>query len=243
MPHSNENEMPAKDLPRNSKGWDGKLRINKEEDTLAEDQAEETDAQSSAESDAEAPEATSAPLPTPHITTTDTSVTAKQKAQITSVSEVPGYNIPADEDLLSDIALDETDIDLNHARISSLAPLQLGRFTQLTRLCLRQNELSKVDFPEDWESAKTMKELDLYDNALGHIKGLDQFENLETLDLSFNQIKHIKRLDHMKKLTDVYFVQNKISRIEGLEQLTSLTNLELGANRIRVCCACSLSWT
>jgi protein phosphatase 1 regulatory subunit 7 len=233
----------SRDLPRDSKGWDGKLRIDKEEDPQADDQAEETDAQSSDESDAEAPTTATTPLPTPHITTTNTSATAKQKAQITSVTEVPGYAIPADEDLLSDIAPDETDIDLNHARISSLAPLQLSRFTQLTRLCLRQNELSKIDFPEDWESAKTMVELDLYDNAIGHIKGLEQFENLEILDLSFNQIKHIKRLDHMKKLKDIYFVQNKISRIEGLEALTSLTNLELGANRIRVCWKLEMCWT
>jgi Leucine-rich repeat (LRR) protein len=80
-----------------------------------------------------------------------------------------------------------------------------------------------------------LTELDLYDNLISHVKGLDEFHNLTSLDLSFNKIKHIKNVDHLKKLTDLYFVQNKISRIEGLEGLDMLRNLELGANRIRVC--------
>jgi Leucine-rich repeat (LRR) protein len=79
-----------------------------------------------------------------------------------------------------------------------------------------------------------LTELDLYDNLIGHIKGLDDFENLISLDLSFNKIKHIKNISHMKKLRDLYFVQNKISTIEELDELTQLRNLELGANRIRV---------
>lgn len=80
-----------------------------------------------------------------------------------------------------------------------------------------------------------MKELDLYDNLISHIKGLDEFRDLNTLDLSFNKIKHIKNISHLVHLTDIFFVQNKISTIEGLEGLLKLRNLELGANRIRVC--------
>lgn len=103
----------------------------------------------------------------------------------------------------------------------------------LQRLCLRQNQITRINFPT--ELAETLTELDLYDNLISHVKGLDEFHNLTSLDLSFNKIKHIKNVDHLKKLTDLYFVQNKISRIEGLEGLDKLRNLELGANRIRVC--------
>ena len=102
----------------------------------------------------------------------------------------------------------------------------------LQRLCLRQNQITRIDFPSN--IAETLTELDLYDNLISHLKGLDEFQNLTSLDLSFNKIKHIKNVDHLKKLTDIYFVQNKISRIEGLEGLDKLVNLELGANRIRV---------
>lgn len=218
MPHSNDDDGDSRGPPRNSKGWDGKLRVNKNMEPIDEPEAPtppDTDEEDVEE--VERNNGSSAPT-----------------AQITNVVEVPGYTVAADEDLLSDVDESETDIDLNHLRIKSLPPLQLDRFTQVERLCLRQNELTHLDFPEDWESAKTLEELDLYDNSLGHIKGLDQFTELTSLDLSFNAIKHIKRIEHMTKLKEVFFVQNKISRIEGLEMLTGLTSLELGANRIRV---------
>lgn len=100
------------------------------------------------------------------------------------------------------------------------------------RLCLRQNQITRIEFPAS--VAASLTELDLYDNLISHIKGLDEFRNLTSLDLSFNKIKHIKNVAHLVKLTDLYFVQNKISKIEGLEGLSALRNLELGANRIRV---------
>ncbi|KAJ5121878.1 hypothetical protein N7448_003010 [Penicillium atrosanguineum] len=142
----------------------------------------------------------------------------------------PVEEIDADEDLLEDEDPEAEEIDLVHMRIKSLPALRLERFSKLQRLCFRQNEISRIEFPSN--VAATLKELDLYDNLISHIKNLDEFD-LTTLDLSFNKIKHIKNVSHLKKLTDLFFVQNKISRIEGLEGLTELRNLELGANRIR----------
>ena len=89
-----------------------------------------------------------------------------------------------------------------------------------------------MEFPSQLE--KTLKDLDLYDNLIAHIKGLDNLTLLANLDLSYNKIKHIRNLEKLIRLKDLYFVQNKISKIEGLEELTSLRNLELGGNRIRV---------
>lgn len=148
------------------------------------------------------------------------------------------------------------DIDLVHCRIRSISSLRLERFQKLQviprprilfgktvlcwqflcclvqRLCLRQNQITRIAFPPN--VAATLTDLDLYDNLISHIKGLEDFHDLTSLDLSFNKIKHIKNISHLMKLTDLYFVQNKISKIEGLEGLTALRNLELGGNRIRV---------
>ncbi|OMP83496.1 Protein phosphatase 1 regulatory subunit SDS22 [Diplodia seriata] len=144
----------------------------------------------------------------------------------------PPDTIEADEDLLEDYEEDVDQIDLIHCRISSIAALRLERFTKLERLSLRQNQISAMDeLPA--ELGATVTELDLYDNLIAHIKGLEPFVEVENLDLSFNKIKHVKRVNHMKKLKDLYFVQNKISTIENLEGLDQLKNLELGANRIR----------
>lgn len=104
----------------------------------------------------------------------------------------------------------------------------------LQYLCIRQNQLTSIHFPDNWASAATLKDVDLYDNNIAHIKNLEELTELTSLDLSFNVIKHIKRVGHLKKLRDIFFVQNKISKIEGLEELTELRNLELGGNRIRV---------
>ncbi|KAJ5278786.1 Leucine rich repeats (2 copies) [Penicillium angulare] len=143
----------------------------------------------------------------------------------------PVEEIDADEDLLEGEDLNVEDIDLVHCRVSSIAALHLERFNKLQRLCLRQNQISRIDFPSN--VAATLTELDLYDNLISHVKGLDEFHGLTSLDLSFNKIKHIKNVSHLVKLTELFFVQNKISTIEGLEGLNDLKNLELGANRIR----------
>ncbi|KAK4692749.1 protein phosphatase 1 regulatory subunit 7, partial [Lecanoromycetidae sp. Uapishka_2] len=126
-------------------------------------------------------------------------------------------------DLLDDYEPDTEDIDLVHSRVSSIPALLLERFTKL--------EISHIEFPATL--GLTLQELDLYDNLLAHIKGLDDLARLTSLDLSFNKIKHIKNVNHIKELRDLYFVQNKIQRIENLDGLTRLRNLELAANRIR----------
>jgi protein phosphatase 1 regulatory subunit 7 len=143
----------------------------------------------------------------------------------------PVDQIEADEDLLDDIPLDIEDIDLVHSRVSSIAALKLERFTNVQRLCLRQNAISSISLSSNL--GETLQELDLYDNLISHIKGLDDLRSLTSLDLSFNKIKHIKNIDHLQKLKELYFVQNRISKIENLQGLEDLTTIELGANRIR----------
>ena len=98
-------------------------------------------------------------------------------------------------------------------------------------MCLRQNQISRIELPSSL--GEHLIELDLYDNLIGHLKGLNSFILLKSLDLSFNKLKHLRNVAHLKELKDVYFVQNQISRIEGLDGLDKITNLELGANRIR----------
>lgn len=136
-------------------------------------------------------------------------------------------------DLLDAEDPDVEEIDVQHSRVSSIPALRLERFKKIVRLCLRQNSIHSIELPE--EIASTLQELELYDNLISHVKGLESFTELRSLDFSYNKIKHIKRVDHLKKLEYIYFVQNKISRIEGLEGMTNLKYLELGANRIRVC--------
>ena len=141
--------------------------------------------------------------------------------------------LPADEALLDDYPVNTTDIDLSRCRVNSIVSLGLSRFTIVKRLCLRQNAIASIKFPDGF--GQKLQDLDLYDNLIKHVDGLEQFaESLESLDLSFNKIKHIRGVEKLKELRDLYFVQNRIQRIEGLEGLGKLRMLELAANRIRV---------
>jgi len=126
--------------------------------------------------------------------------------------------MPHLSDLLDDYPSDTEEIDCVHARISSIPSLRLSRFKAVARLCLRQNSITEIE--ELSSLAATLQDLDLYDNLISHIRGLDDLVQLNNLDLSFNKIKHIKKINHLVDLRDLYFVQNKISTIENLEGLT-----------------------
>jgi protein phosphatase 1 regulatory subunit 7 len=190
--------------PRDSKGWDGKLRLEKSVQVDGHDKDAPSDPEASDDDTDKEGEKDSGP---------------------------PPEQLAADEDLLDDWPEDEDQIDLVHMRVSSIPALRLERFRKLKRLCLRQNQITDIELPDSL--AETLVELDLYDNLISHMRGFDAFTELVSLDLSFNKIKHIKRVAHLTKLKDLYFVQNKIGAIEGLEGLSGLRQLELGANRIR----------
>ncbi|RFU33273.1 hypothetical protein B7463_g3082, partial [Scytalidium lignicola] len=204
---------PKSGPPRSTTGWDGKLRLEKKLELAN-------------------PEALSDP------------------EYSDEENVIPGEVIDADEgifaafldgglfsndawrtDLLDDYPTNTEEIDCVHSRISSIESLHLERFKSVVRLCLRQNAITEIEGLS--VLANTLEELDLYDNLIAHIRGLDELTNLKSLDLSFNKIKHIKKVNHLKELTDLYFVQNKISTIDGLSGLQNLRNLELAANRIR----------
>jgi protein phosphatase 1 regulatory subunit 7 len=240
---------------RSSKnGWDGKLRIgntSQTEQNHNDEDDEEEDDDDDASTDNESQEAHSQHLDTTNSShhahpshplhqhhdgdnnDTSTSTPAVRTAILQTGPVVEGGPpIDADEDLLGEYESNSEEIDLVHCRVSSLSRLGLERFGSLRRLCLRQNAIEDMgDLPKSL--SESMEELDLYDNLVGHIRGLDGFARLKVLDLSFNKIKHIKRVVQCKELTDLYFVQNKISKIENLEGLTKLRNLELGGNRLR----------
>ncbi|KAJ2496670.1 formin-binding protein [Coemansia sp. RSA 1972] len=134
-------------------------------------------------------------------------------------------------DPLADYDDDETCVELMHARLTTLSDLELERFTSLEYLGLRQNLI--VDMSLVSTLSPTLRDLDLYDNRIKRITGLDASPSLQSLDLSFNKIRTIENLDALQDLKELFLVSNRIHVIENLSALRSLTYLELGANRIR----------
>uniref|UniRef100_A0A914CCI1 Uncharacterized protein n=1 Tax=Acrobeloides nanus TaxID=290746 RepID=A0A914CCI1_9BILA len=81
---------------------------------------------------------------------------------------------------LSSLNDDETNIELVQCRVDHIP--DLARFQKLENLLTEIDGLLPV----------TLTELDLYDNQLTEIKGLDALVNLKVLDLSYNRLRKIE---------------------------------------------------
>ena len=84
-------------------------------------------------------------------------------------------------------------------------------------------------------SCRELRELELYENCVCCIEGLDGLVKLATLDLSYNRIQRMEGLGAagLPSLRELYLANNRISAIEGLEGLDRLEVLELGSNQLR----------
>jgi len=120
-------------------------------------------------------------------------------------------------------------VDLNHHRLARVDE-RIDRLKAVSVLTLRWNMLKTI---ENLSPLVTLTELELYDNQITEITGLEALVNLEILDISFNRIRKIQNLGALTKLRKLFLCANKIAKIENLEDLTNLETLELGDNRLR----------
>ena len=74
--------------------------------------------------------------------------------------------------------------------------------------------------------------MQLDNNIICKIQGLNSLVNLRWLDLSFNLIEKIEGLEHNKELEDLSLYTNKITELSGLEELSKLNVLSVGRNKI-----------
>ena len=80
--------------------------------------------------------------------------------------------------------------------------------------------------------AKLAAELELSDQQITDITGLEHATQLEELDLSYNQISDISPLAHLLELTNLILRRNQISDISPLAELPTLRWLSLSSNQI-----------
>jgi len=84
---------------------------------------------------------------------------------------------------------------------------------------------------------KTMKVLELYENRLRTLEGVQTLTLLETLDISYNRLGKMeaKFLTPLTNLTKLYIAENKLAEIdaEALRPLVHLEVLDLGGNNLR----------
>ncbi|XDV13809.1 hypothetical protein PO909_002136 [Leuciscus waleckii] len=78
----------------------------------------------------------------------------------------------------------------------------------------------------------SLTKLQLDNNVIERIEGLENLTNLIWLDLSFNNIEVIEGLDSLVKFEDLSLFNNRISVIENLDALQNLNILSIGNNSI-----------
>jgi internalin A len=62
-----------------------------------------------------------------------------------------------------------------------------------------------------------LEEIDLFNNEIREIKGLDNLRNLKRINLSRNEISDVKGINHLKKLEYLNIRGNKINEPEKYE--------------------------
>lgn len=71
-------------------------------------------------------------------------------------------------------------------------------------------------------------ELDLHENSISDITGLEGLVKLKKLDLSFNEITDISPLEGLISLQELDLDNNKVADISSLKELINLERLEIG---------------
>ncbi|XP_054891969.1 dynein regulatory complex subunit 3 isoform X2 [Poeciliopsis prolifica] len=93
----------------------------------------------------------------------------------------------------------------------------------------QKKNLIKMDFLHDFTS---LIRLDLNNNIIQKIWGLERLTNLTWLNLSFNKIEDIEGLDSLRKLELLNLAYNKISVIKNMDTLENLTHFFISKNQI-----------
>jgi protein phosphatase 1 regulatory subunit 7 len=99
----------------------------------------------------------------------------------------------------------------------------------LNILDIGDNKLRKL---EGLEGLGNLSELYCAKNQLTRIEGLSALRNLGILALQANQIERIEGLEGLSSLTELYLQQNTITRIENL--VPQLETLDIAYNKISV---------
>ena len=122
-----------------------------------------------------------------------------------------------------------TELDYNDESLKSIQNLNLSYYINLQELNLSQNQISKI---EGLQKLVNLQTLDLWGNQISKIEGLQKLVNLQTLSLSDNQISKIEGLQKLVNLQTLDLSQSQINKIEELQKLVNLQTLDLSQNQI-----------
>ncbi|XP_039276071.1 uncharacterized protein LOC111044844 [Nilaparvata lugens] len=132
----------------------------------------------------------------------------------------------------------QKDRERNPDRISldrrglTTVPILVGE-SKVRLLSLQHNLITRLDNIQSLGLVRLVF-LDIYDNQLDRIAGLDSLPNLRVLLMGKNRIRRMEGLKSLSKLEVLDLHGNQITQISGLTMLNELKVLNLAGNQIRV---------
>jgi len=121
------------------------------------------------------------------------------------------------------------------AAIRKAAKKPTGELTQadlekVTKLNLYDNQLTDL---KGLEKLTQLTQLSLYNNQLTDLTGLEKLTQLRTLHLGGNPLTDLTRLEKLTQLTYLSISNSQLTKLtDGVEKLTQLENLDLGDNKL-----------
>jgi len=232
---------PSPHRPRDSQGWDGKLRLDKM--ALAHEPRDpHAQLVSDPESDDELPPPEQ--LPADEDLLDDTPYDEDEIELVhCKVSDMASLRLDRFKHIKRlclrqnrieniaippDAAATLTDIDLYDNLIAHIKNLE--PFTHLTSLDLSFNKIKHL---KRLAHLTNLKDLYLVQNKISKMENLDGLSNLRQIELGANRLREIEGLETLTSLQELWLGKNKITEIKGLDTLTNLRILSIQSNRLR----------
>ncbi|KAH7408694.1 hypothetical protein DE146DRAFT_777327 [Phaeosphaeria sp. MPI-PUGE-AT-0046c] len=228
--------------PRDSKGWDGKLRVDK---LALNDQPR--DPHAVIESDPEASEDEGPPpeqLPADEDLLDDTpededdielvhcKISNMSSLRLERFKQMKRLCLRQNRleaiDIPSDAAPTLTEIDFYDNLIAHIKGLDA--FTELTSLDLSFNKIKHI---KRLAHLTKLKDLYFVQNKISVIENLEALTSLRQLELGANRVREISGLETLTQLEELWLGKNKITEIKGLNTLSNLKILSIQSNRLR----------
>lgn len=233
-------EQEKKDhKPRDSKGWDGKLRLTKkgadgtEEGDDAPSNGEESEEEGPPPEQLAADEDLLDDVPDDEdeidlVHCRISSIPALKLDRFTKLKRLClRQNQIMEIDLPDAIAETLEDLDFYDNLIAHIRGLE--PFTELTSLDLSFNKIKHI---KRINHLTKLRDLYFVQNKISTIEGLDGLPHLRNLELGANRIREIDNLETLTALEELWLGKNKITEIRGLDTLTNLKILSIQSNRL-----------
>ncbi|KAK1980801.1 protein phosphatase 1 regulatory subunit SDS22 [Colletotrichum cereale] len=222
---------------RNSKGWDGKLRVQRtavlaNPEVLSDPESDDENVIPGEELPADEDLLDGEDPDTDELIVSHARVSSITALRLERFQKVVRLCLRQNSiqsiDGLSPLASTLEDLDFYDNLISHIRGLD--DLVNLTSLDLSFNKIKHI---KRVNHLTKLKELFLVANKISTIENLEGLDKLTSLELGSNRIRVLQNLDSLKNLEELWVAKNKITELTGLGGLSNLRLLSIQSNRIR----------